>query len=139
MKQAVRSIGPMLEKKSLATFLDVFRPWLTLTDLDIMDVLHVPHGLLSNKLERVHTELSRLLDVLTDEQAQEAAVRILAPITVHASVSDPFDQRPSGATLVWDGANWLFVCDPRTRQRDTRATYREALAAVRRHLGHASE
>lgn len=139
MKQAIRSIEPLLEKRSLATFLEVFRPWLTLTDLGILDVLHLPHGILRDKLELVHSELSKILDVLTEEQAQEAAARLLAPITVYASVTDLFDARPSGSSLVWDGANWLFVCDPRTRLRDTRATYREALAEVRRHLGHGSE
>lgn len=135
LKDAIRDIE-RLKSDPNAPIIEVLRPWMTITGLTFKDALHLKMSDAVEGLVRVHDKLGEVLDVLDEDQLQEAACRCLHSITVYGEmISDGEITLRQGQTLVWDGSNWLYTTDARLRQRGSSKSYAEALAAVQEMLG----
>jgi len=135
MKDAIREIKTLSEDTNVP-IIDVLRPWMVITGLTFKDALHLTHHDAIEGLMRVYAKLAEVLDVLDDDQVQEAACRCLKRITVYGEmITDGTVAVRHGQNVEWDGASWLYTADPKLRQRGSTKSYREALAAVREIVG----
>lgn len=135
MKDAIREIKTLAEDTNVP-IIDVLRPWMVLTGLTFKDALHLTHHDAIEGLMRVYAKLAEVLDVLDDDQIQEAACRCLKNITVYGEmITDGEVALRHGQTISWDGSTWHYTTDPKLRQRGSSKSYAEALNAVREMLG----
>lgn len=115
--------------------IELLRPWMIITGLDFKDAIHLTADDLVKQLLRVHAKLGDSLDLLDEDQLQEAACRCLKKITVYA---DPVDDGEvavrHGQDVDWDGTSWVYITDPKLRMRESSKHYSEAIAAVRARL-----
>jgi len=116
--------------------IDLLRPWMVITNLDFKDGVHLTADDLVQKLLRVHAKLGDSLDLLDEDQLQEAACRCLKKITVYGElIEDGEIILKHGQDIEWDGSTWIFICDPKLRLRETSKLYLNALEAVKQRLG----
>jgi len=135
IKDAINSIKD-LETKTNAPLIDVLRPWMTITGLGFKDALHLVHQDLVEGLMRVHEKLGESLDIFDEDQLQEAACRCLGRVTVYGDmITDGDIAIRHGQNIEWDGTMWLYISDPKMRQRGTTKSYTQALATVREIVG----
>jgi len=135
LKEAIVEIGNLTENTNLP-IIDILRPWMAITGLTFKDALHLTHNDAVEGLLRVHTKLAEVLDVLDEDQIQEAACRCLKTVTIYGEmITDGTVAVRHGQNIVWDGSDWHFTADPKMRQRGSSKSYREALTAVRELMG----
>ncbi len=129
IKEAIQEIGSLTDDKPI---IDILRPWMAITGLTFKDALHLSHGEAIEGLKAVHNKLGEVLDVLDEDQLQEAACRCLKDITVYGEMMSHGDVTVRhGQNLNWDGTAWIYISDPKLRQRDSSKSYAEALKIVR--------
>lgn len=126
------SIQNISQKRLADTpLITVLRYWMTITGLDFKDAIHVSFEEMSRDLENIHDRLASVVDVLDDDQAQEAACRLLEQIHIY---SDDMDDEEVSArsriTVKWDGSAWQFICDPKLRLRESKPRFVDAREAV---------
>jgi len=135
IKEAILEIKHLMEDVEVP-IIDVLRPWMTITGLNFKDALHLTHQSALEGLRAVYQKLGEVLDVLDEDQLQEAACRCLKNITVYGEMIEDGDVAVRhGQTLSWDGSSWNYVTDPKLRQRGSSKSYREALKDIREMLG----
>ena len=135
LKEAIAEIGNLRESPNVP-IIDVLRPWMAITGLTFKDALHLTHNDAIEGLLRVHTKLAEVLDVLDEDQIQEAACRCLKTVTVYGEmITDGTVAVRHGQNIAWDGSTWHYTADPKMRQRGSTKSYSEALAAVREAMG----
>lgn len=135
LKQAIIEISK-LQEDSNVPIIDILRPWMAITGLTFKDALHLTHYDAIQGLMRVYAKLGEVLDVLDEDQIQEAACRCLKTVTVYGEmITDGTVAVRHGQNISWDGNNWLYTSDPKMRQRGQTKSYPEALAAVRELMG----
>ena len=116
--------------------IDLLRPWMVITGLEFKDGVHLTADSLVEKLLRVHAKLGDSLDLLDDDQLQEAACRCFKKITVYGELIEEGDiVLKHGQDIEWDGSTWIFISDPKLRMRETSKLYLNALEAVKQRLG----
>lgn len=141
MEQSIKPIIQALTQIDLdnpesARLVDLFQPWLIITDLELKDVIHLSAGDLGANLRDIRDSLSGLTDVIDDDQLQEAACRKIKRIDIYGEyIEDATVAERQKVTLNWDGAKWMYVCDPKLRQQESCASYKGAKAAVFEMLG----
>jgi len=135
LKDAIVEIGNLREDTNVP-IIDVLRPWMAITGLTFKDALHLTHYDAIQGLMRVYTKLGEVLDVLDEDQIQEAACRCLKTVTVYGEmITDGTVAVRHGQNIAWDGSTWHYTADPKMRQRGTTKSYTDALAAVREAMG----
>lgn len=135
IRHAIQSIA-RLQQATNPPLIEVLRPWMVITGLTFKDALHVSYEDLQRGLDAVHEKLSGVLDVLDEDQLQEAACRSLKTVTVYGEMMTDGDVAVRhGQNIDWDGSSWNYVTDPKLRQRGASKSYAEALAAVREIVG----
>jgi len=135
LKEAIQEVSKIKEGANLP-IIDILRPWMAITGLTFKDALHLTHKDAVEGLMRVHTKLSEVLDVLDEDQIQEAACRCLKTVTVYGEmITDGTVAVRHGQNIAWDGTTWHYTADPKMRQRGTTKSYAEALGAVREMMG----
>jgi len=135
IKDTIASLKHLHENVNVP-LIDLMRPWMVITGLDFKDAVHLTADGLVQALLRVHGKLGDSLDLLDEDQLQEAACRCIKKVTVYGDLVDGGDgARSHGQDLSWDGSTWNFVVDPKLRMRETSKRYLEALAAVKERLG----
>lgn len=131
IKGAIQEIAGLMEDTNVP-IIDVLRPWMAITGLSFKDALHLTHHDALKGLAAVYGKLGEVLDVLDEDQLQEAACRCLKTITVYGEmITDGTVAVRHGQNIEWDGNNWAFITDPKMRQRGTSKSYSEALKIVR--------
>jgi hypothetical protein len=135
LKAAILEIAKLQENANVP-IIDVLRPWMAITGLTFKDALHLTHQDAVEGLLRVHAKLAEVLDVLDEDQIQEAACRCLKDVTVYGEmITDGEVAVRQGQNISWDGSSWNYVVDPKMRQRGSSKSYATALGAVRELLG----
>jgi hypothetical protein len=131
IKDAIAGLRHLPENVNVP-IIDLMRPWMTLTGLEFKDAVHMTADDLVKKLLAVHAKLGDSLDLLDEDQLQEAACRCLKKITVYGDLVGEGDIVLShGQDVSWDGSTWNFVVDPKLRMRQTSKHYLEAITAVK--------
>ena len=135
LKQAIVEIGNLRENTNVP-IIDILRPWMAITGLTFKDALHLTHRDALDGLMRVYGKLGDVIDVLDEDQIQEAACRCLKTVTVYGEmITDGTVAVRHGQNIAWDGTTWHYTADPKMRQRGSTKVYAEALAAVRGAMG----
>lgn len=135
LKDTINEIATLRDNPD-ATIMDALRPWMVITGLSFKDALHLSYPQVTEGLFAVYNKLEDVIDVLDDDQIQEAACRSLKKITVVGdTITDGDVAVRSGKDISWDGTTWAWISDPKLRQRNTSKSYREALSAVLEELG----
>jgi hypothetical protein len=129
IKEAVGSLVSLREDLPL---IDLMRPWLVITGLEFTDAVHLTCSELVAGLEKVRDRLGDSIDLLDEDQLQEAACRCIKKVTVYGDpmIDGDFAVR-SGRTIEWDGSRWIYVSDPKLRLTESSQHYAAALEAVR--------
>lgn len=115
--------------------IQLLRPWMVITGLEFQDGVHLTADQLVNSLLRVYGKLGDSLDLLDEDQLQEAACRCLKKITVYGEMIDSSVAAQQKQDVEWDGSTWVFIADPKMRLRETSKSYVQALGAVKERLG----
>jgi len=135
LKDAILEIRK-LEDDTNVPIIDILRPWMAITGLTFKDALHLTPADAINGLIAVHKKLGEVLDVLDEDQLQEAACRCLKTVTVYGElITDGDVAVRHGQNIQWDGNTWVFITDPKMRQRGSSKSYSEALKIVREFIG----
>lgn len=135
IREAIESIA-RLQQATNPPIIEVLRPWMIVTGLTFKDALHVSYADLQKGLDAIHDKLSGVLDVLDEDQLQEAACRSLKTVTVYGEmITDGDVAVRHGQNIEWDGSAWNYVTDPKLRQRGSSKSYAEALTTVRQIVG----
>lgn len=124
--------------RSNVGLIDVLRPWLVLTGLEMHDFLHYSWERLTQPLSRVHAMLASVLGVLDEDQAQEAACRLLKEVSILGElIEDEGVAERLKIDIKWDDASksWLWLSDPKLRNRASAPRFVEARDAVLEMLG----
>lgn len=149
IKSTIANLEYLFEDDTLrtsASLMDVLGPWLILTGLEVHDLLHKSWGDLVAPLLRIHKKLASVLSILDADQAQEAACREIKSVDIFDALSEAllfeeidFAERTK-VTITWDEASskWVWIGDPKLRNRETSSRYVEARDAVREMLRVAS-
>lgn len=135
IRHAIESIG-RLQQATNPPLIEVLRPWMVITGLTFKDALHVSYADLQGGLDAIHEKLNGVLDVLDEDQLQEAACRCLKTVTVYGEMMKDGDVAVRhGQNIEWDGNAWNYVTDPKLRQRGSSKSYAQAMTAVREMVG----
>lgn len=144
IKSTIASLEYLFEEGTLRTstsLMDVLRPWLIITGLDVQDLLHKPWTELVAPLLRIHKKLPSVLSILDEDQAQEAACREIKSVDVFSDLNDDFFEEVDLAgrtkiTVAWDDLleKWVWIGDPKLRIRETSRRFIEARDSVREML-----
>lgn len=142
IKSAFKTIGDLLRNDGLGglTFAEMMHLWISITDLELKDVIHLTPAQTQRELTLVHEKLRDVVDILDGDQLQEAACRLIKNVKVHRDPLGDIDfSVESGVDLNWDGNRWRFVSDPKLRLQEGAATYREALGKIQDMLNSSGE
>jgi len=132
IKQAISHIGDLKEDSPL---LDVLRPWMIITGLELKDAIHVNFIQMLQGLKHIYAKLGPVVDVMEEDQLQEASCRYLGTITVYGDfIEEGGLALQQSQRITWQNGKWHFTADPSLRQRGESSVYLDALKQVKEGL-----
>lgn len=132
MKDTIRSLRKLkLGSPDEEPVIHLIGPWMTVTDLELMDVIHLPLCQIVSDLVTIREALSDVVDVMDDDQVQEAACRKIGKLNVYGDmIQDAGVAERAKITINWDGGRWLYITDPKLRMTESSVSYKTAKEAV---------
>ena len=138
IKTNILGIKNLLDEKKPedVPLVDLLRVWMVITDLEIMDAMHLSVSELGEHLISIHEKLSGILDVVDEDQLQEAACRQIGKINIYGDfIQEGEVAERMKLTVSWDGGKWLYITDPKLRMTESCGNYKSAKNAIFEMLG----
>jgi hypothetical protein len=137
MTQAIKTAITSLKNLKLGApfgeepLISLIRPWMIITDLELLDAIHLNLNDLREQLSSIRDSLTDVIDIVDEDQLQEAACRKIKSINVYADMIPDRDvAERAKLTINWDGGKWLYITDPKLRMTESSTSYKEARKAV---------
>lgn len=126
-------LGPDVQQEPL---INLIRPWMIITDLELIDAIHLDVESLQNQLSDIRDSLKDVIDIVDEDQLQEAACRKLKTVHIYGDmIQDEDIAERAKLTINWDGGKWVYITDPKLRMTESSNSYLEAKEAVCQMLG----
>ena len=137
MSQTIKTTITGLKSLKLGTgagkepLINLIRPWMIITDLELMDAIHLNVEELQGQLSSIRDSLMDVIDIVDEDQLQEAACRKIKSMNVYADmIPDQDVAERAKLTINWDGSKWLYITDPKLRMTESSSSYKAARDAV---------